>query len=177
MRIDYTEDEDRPGQFALWDANCRRSMRGRSGQAALRRLEAALLAMPEKRLVSGKLVTHDGDVCAIGALARAEGKLPEPEPLDAFGDESDDVDDTAEFAEASLSFPRLVAWKVVAQNDLMNDTVWDLGYGPLGPHEACYRGPDGKGYGIALVRDMTPEERYQRMLTWVRNALRPKEQP
>src|SRR3990167_10919785 len=126
MRINYTEDEDRPGQFALWDANCQRSIRGRRGQAALRRLEAALVAMPVKRLCSGKLVTHDGDVCAIGALARAEGKLPEPEPLNSDEFEDDDCDDTAEFAEARLDFPHLVAWKVVAENDLTNDVVWEL---------------------------------------------------
>jgi hypothetical protein len=171
MRINYTDDEDRPGQFALWDANCQRSMQGRAGQAALRRLEAALVAMPEKRLGSGKLVAHDGEVCAIGALARAEGKLPEPEPLDPYGFEDDDVDDTAEFAEARLGFPNLVAWKVVAFNDLQCDDVWELAYGPLQRHEAVWRGPDGTGCGIAYVRPMTPEERYERVLAWVRRQL------
>ena len=173
MRINWTDEEDQPGQFALWHANCRRSIQGRAGQAALRRLEAALVAMPEKRLSSGKLVTHDGEVCAIGALARAEGKLPEPKPLDPDGFEDDDSDDTAEFAEARLDFPHLVAWTVVVENDITNDVVWELAHGPLQRHEAVYRGPNGNGYGIPYIRHMTPEERYERVLAWVRCQLRP----
>ena len=129
------------------------------------------MAMPEKRLRSGKLVDHDGEVCAIGALARAEGKLPDPEPVDPDGFDDDDVDDTAEFAEARLDFPHLVAWKVVAENDLTNDVVWEMAHGPLQPHEAVYRGPDGNGFGIPFIRPMTPEERYERVLAWVRSQL------
>lgn len=172
MRLNYSEDEDFPGQFRLWQANCQRALSGKAGQAALRRLEAALLAMPEKSLRSGKLVAHDGSVCAIGALARLEGKLPKPEPLDPDGYEDDDCDDTAEFAEETLDFPRLVAWKVVEQNDIMNDTVWELAHGPLNRWEAAYRGPDGNGYGIALVRPMTGEERYAKVLAWVQGQIK-----
>jgi hypothetical protein len=170
MRINYSDDEDFPGQFHIWQANCRRSLRGKKGQAALRRLEAALLAMPEKTLRHGKLVAHDGSVCAIGALARAEGKLPAPEPI--TGDwEDDDVDDTAEWATDNLDVPKLVAWKVVAQNDITNDVVWELAPGPLNRHEAVYRGPDGTGYGRPHIRPMTGEERYEKMLAWVRANL------
>lgn len=174
MRINYSDDEDFPGQFHLWQANCDRSLRSKAGQAALLRLEAALLAMPEKSLWRGNLVASDGSVCAIGALARVEGKLPAPpEPLhDEWGDYEDDEDDTAEFAEAELGFPHLVAWKVVEQNDIMNDTVWELAHGPLNRHEAVYRGPDGKGYGRPHVRPMTGEERYERVLAWVQKQIR-----
>jgi len=168
-RLNYTEDEDFTGQFALWQANCRRSLKGKAGQAALRRLEAALVAMPEKRIIKGKLVNSEADVCAIGALARAEGKLPEPEHF--TDDDEDDLDDTAEFAADNLNVPRLVAWKVVEMNDITFDTVWEMGHGPIERHSAVYRGPDGTGYGIALIRDMTPEERYTKMLTWVRANL------
>jgi hypothetical protein len=74
VRIGYSEDEDYPGQFELWQANCRRSLKGRAGQSALRELEAALVALPEKRLIAHKLVSADGEVCAIGALARYKGR-------------------------------------------------------------------------------------------------------
>lgn len=164
MRINYCEDEERPGQFALWDANCRRSLHGKAGQSALRRLEAALLAMDEKRLIRGKLVNSEAEVCAIGALAKAEGKLPQPEPVSEWGEE-DDCDDTAEFAEATLNVPHLVAWKIVALNDIELDTVWELAHGPLNRWDATYKG------GIPLVRAMTPEERYDRVLVWVRGHL------
>lgn len=149
MRLNYSEDEDYPGQFNIWQANCRRSLHGKKGQAALRRLRDALLVMPEKALRSGKLVAHDGAVCAIGALARAEGKLPEPEPI--TGDwEDDDIDDTAEWAADNLNIPKLVAWKVVEQNDIQLDTKWVRLEGPV---------------------QLTGEERYAKMLAWVESQL------
>jgi hypothetical protein len=66
-RVSYSEEESFPGQFELFHANLRRSVYGKRGQAALRDLEAALLSMPEKRLIAGHLA-KDGEVCANGAL-------------------------------------------------------------------------------------------------------------
>ena len=66
-RISYSEEEDYPGQFFLWQANVARSLKGKKGQAALRDLEAALLALPEKKLIPYHL-TRKGDVCTTGAL-------------------------------------------------------------------------------------------------------------
>src|SRR5690242_7152069 len=69
IRIGFSEDEVYPGQFELWQANCDRSLAGKKGQAALRELEAALLALPAKRLIANEF--DDGeDVCAIGAVFR-----------------------------------------------------------------------------------------------------------
>lgn len=170
MRLNWSDDESFPGQFRIWQANCRRSLRGKAGQKALRRLEAALLAMPEKALIAGKLVNSNAEVCAIGALAKAEGALPDPDEWPADEDD-DDEDDTAEFAEEKLGFPHLVAWKVVEQNDIINDVVWELAHGPLNRHQPAYRGPDGNGYGLAHIRPVTPEERYERVLAWVRKEI------
>ena len=142
MRITYNEDEGYPGQFALWEANCRRSIRGRRGQAELKQLEAALRALPQQRLTKDTLVEGD-DVCAIGAYARYKGfTLADYDPED----ETDQVG-------VAAGMPRLVAWSVVAQNDLHCNTFW----------------------GIPLVRDMTPEERYVKVLAWVRGHIVPPE--
>lgn len=151
MRLNYSDEEDRPGQFALWDANVRRSLKGRAGQKALRELHDAMIALPEKRLIANRLTDEDGGVCAVGAYAKAKGL-----DLERF-DPEDETDEVGVVA----GMPRLVAWSVVAQNDLVNDVVWEVAYGPLNRWEATYRG------GIPLVRDMTPEERYERILTWV----------
>jgi hypothetical protein len=51
----------------VWNARLRRSLRSKKGLRILKRLEAALLAMPEKRLARGQIATKDGDVCLIGA--------------------------------------------------------------------------------------------------------------
>ncbi len=164
MRINYSDDEERPGQFALWDANCRRSLRGKAGQKALKEFEAALLALPEKRLIKDALTDESGGVCAIGCYAKYKGV-----DLSTFDpeDESDEVGIAA-------GMPHLVAWRVVALNDITLNTVWELADGPLDRHDAVYRGPqsDPNVRGIPLIRDMTPEERYDKVLAWVRKNLR-----
>ena len=104
-RVSFSEEEYFPGQFDLWQANCLRSIKGQKGQVALRELEQALLALPEKRLIREELITEDG-VCAIGALALYRNYEPEADPeceMEEVGIE--------------LGLPRLVAWKIVAMND------------------------------------------------------------
>ncbi len=106
-RISYSEDEDYPGQFDLWQANCRRSLRGKQGQEELKHLRDALLAMPDKRLILGALEDEEGGVCAIGAYAKHKGL-----DLSKF----DPEEDTDEVGIAG-GMPSLVAWKVVSVND------------------------------------------------------------
>jgi hypothetical protein len=142
MRINYSEDEDYPGQFGLWQANCRRSLSGRSGQAALRELEAALLALPSKRLIAGEL--NDGkDVCAIGALVRYKRHIPVADP-----------EDQMEEIGVECGMPRLVAWKVVELNDVELMGRYDYSDDPHG-----------------RFVPLTPEGRYIAMLKWVRELL------
>jgi len=111
MRINYSEDEDFPGQFELWQANCERSLRGKRGQQELRELRAALLALPEKRLIHGALEDERGYVCAVGAYAKHKGV-----ELSKF-----DVDSNTDDVGIEAGMPRLVAWKVVEMNDLQLD--------------------------------------------------------
>jgi hypothetical protein len=105
MRINYTEDEDFPGQFALWQGNCQRALSGKRGQESLRELESALLALPSKRLIANELDNGE-DVCAIGALARYKHLTP-------FADPESEMEDVG----VECGMPRLVAWKVVEIND------------------------------------------------------------
>lgn len=142
MRINFSDDEERPGQFALWNANVVRSLKGRAGQVALRELEAALVALPEKRLIRNYLIDDADGVCAVGCYARAKGL-----DLKAF-----DRDYETDAVGVKAGMPRLVAWEVVAQNDIYN--------------EGHYK--DGDGRYVAY----TPEERYERVLAWVREQLK-----
>lgn len=168
MRLNYTDDEEYPGQFALWQGNCTRSLRSKAGQAALTRLEAALLALPEKKLIKGKLVNSREEVCAIGALAKAEGKLPHPEYF--TNDDEDDEDDTAYFATDNLDIPKLVAWKVVEQNDIQIDGEYRTCEGPEKPYDG-YGQSRYRNKGVWTFFPVTDEERYTRMLAWVRSQL------
>jgi hypothetical protein len=132
-RRGISDEEEYPGQFGLWEGNCRRSIKGKAGQAALRELEAALLALPEKRLIVGELENAAGEVCALGALKRYKGV----EEVKA------DPEWEMEEVGVELGMPRLVAWQVVYVND---------------------EGVDWRSLA-------SPEERYEKVLAWVRTQL------
>jgi hypothetical protein len=61
-------ENDWPNQGELWWANTERALKGRRGQRDLRDLETALLELPEKRLIAGSIALN-GQVCAVAALA------------------------------------------------------------------------------------------------------------
>jgi len=136
MRISYSEEEEFSGQFALWQVNCQRSLSGNKGQQSLRELEAALLALPSKRLIAHRLDNGE-DVCAIGALVRYKHISPVSDP--EFEMENVGIE---------CGMPQLVAWKIVEIND-----TFDCRY-----------------EGNRRV-DYTPEERYEKVLNWVREQL------
>lgn len=155
MRIGYSDEEDFPGQFGLWQGNCQRSLKGKAGQAILRELEAALLALPSKRLIAESLVDTHGEVCAIGALAEFKGKITD----DMIGHGEYDTEEVG----VELGMPRLVAWKIVEMNDLVFNGT-DLVF-----YEGPYRWPGERPCEYVPI---TPEQRYERMLAWVQKQLR-----
>lgn len=155
MRIRINEEEDHPNQGALWEANMERSLKGRKGQVALRELEAALLALPDERLIANDTVDTQGAVCSIAALAKYRGyegslELPQMAGLDDDweNESGDKFFDEYEYEEAvenammkvagDLGVPRMVAFAIIYEND---DCAW---------------------------RDPTPEQRYEHMLKWTR---------
>jgi hypothetical protein len=79
-RSGYCDDLE-PLALGRWRNTIDIAARGRRGQKFFRDLVAALDAMPEKRLVAGKL-QKEGEVCALGALGRARGV--ELEKLDTY---------------------------------------------------------------------------------------------
>jgi len=175
MRVDYSEDEGYPGEFALFQANCTRSLKGKAGQAALRELEAALLALPAPRL-AGNVVAAHGDVCAVGAVLLARkarelgGDLAAAQAaLEAeCGDPEDQAfDETTDRAE-ELGMPRLVAWKVVAKNDV--EFPPGRSVRAEGPNLRPYR-DEYYSAGAQVWIDATAEDRYAYVLRWVQRQL------
>jgi hypothetical protein len=64
-RFEYDGDgEGMP--WPLWETTVSTALGGRRGQEALAAMEAALLALPECKLVEGHLAA-EGGVCAVGA--------------------------------------------------------------------------------------------------------------
>ena len=64
-RSGYSDDCE---HLDLWRASVDRAMRGARGQHFLRKLRAALDAMPIKRLITDEIATDVGEVCALGAV-------------------------------------------------------------------------------------------------------------
>jgi len=117
MRINYSDEEDFPNQAFLWEANYERSLKGRKGQSALRDIEQALLALPEKKLIADALQDDDGQVCAIGALAKHKGvSMPPPLEIDSEFEDYKVIDQMVELGR-SLGVPKLVAIAVIHEND------------------------------------------------------------
>ncbi len=175
-RINYCDDEDQPGQFALWNANVYRSVRGKAGLASLRELEAALLALPRKRLVR-HVVACDGDVCAVGAVllmrkAKSLGSIEAAQVAleKEMGAAEDQAYIETDAIGVDLGMPRLVAWKLVALNDIEIDYWCAYAEGPDErerqpyPHYAPHM-------GVWTRFEYTPEERYEKLLAWVREQL------
>ena len=117
MRVLYTEEEEYPGEFDLWQANCTRSIRGRRGQTALTALRASLLAMPLKELHMDVLVEPSGETCAIGARMIQKkvdrGMTREKAVQECSKRDACDVQDIG----IELGMPSLVAWSVAIEND------------------------------------------------------------
>lgn len=64
-RSGYSDDYDNVG---LWRGAVHRATTGYRGQHLLKKLRAALDAMPVKRLITDEIKNANGDVCALGAL-------------------------------------------------------------------------------------------------------------
>lgn len=143
-RFEDGYDEDFPNQSALWWANTERALKGKRGQAFLKEMEEALLALPKKRLIEGA-VCFEGDVCANGALA-LKRRMANGEKLeDAMKwleenapDEDTYADETGFFMEKHFGILERLAIHAAYVNDEYSQAT------------------------------QTPEARYEKVLGWVR---------
>lgn len=71
-RSDYDDDCD---GWALirWRGAVNAAIKGKRGQALLSDMALALDAMPVKRLIVEELISKQGEVCALGAVAKHKG--------------------------------------------------------------------------------------------------------
>lgn len=136
---DYDNDGVMP--YELWKANLHRALTGKRGQKALADLEAALLALPDKRLIEGALC-EGGEVCAVGALGAhrlvKKGKTWAEAFAELDGEAETDYE-TVWFGE-KLGLTGTLTWEIAHRNDETFGTL-------------------------------PPEVRYERMLAWVRQHL------
>lgn len=142
-RLDYA-DADVMIPWDFWNTIVSRALGGKRGQQALAEMEAALLALPEKKLISDSLHTEEG-VCAVGALLAH--KQAQQEGLDMAAALEDmpihDVDDSDIYETAYAGMGAGMSWSVAWHMAWLNDDKF---------------------------RNATPAERYDLMLAWVRRA-------
>lgn len=143
-RSGYSEDLD---NWALirWRGAVAAAIKGKRGQALLKEMEAALLALPEKRLCSGWHDAPSGEVCALGAVALKRKMDKGKHRVEAF-------------AELEREFNEDVA---------ANEVGGEFGIADAMAQEITYVNDEQGPY------DATPEQRYEYMLKWVRENIVP----
>lgn len=174
-RSSYSDEygDEFPGQLGLYRGNVDRSLASKKGQARLRELRDALLAMSEKRLVAETFIGPKGEACALGQWAIEHSK-DDPEDREVFSRFDGDDNDTADLLGAA-GWPRLVVLEAIYHNDMAEYVD-----GPEceGPHrnEYAYRGHVGRDgwsnrWPVIYRHPETPEERHARVLAWVNEQI------
>jgi hypothetical protein len=141
-RFDCDYDDGGAYPTALRDSWLWRAMWSKRAESVFADLEAALLALPEQRLIDGALVRQDGSVCAVGAYClfkrqqRGEQREAIIEELARDSEEFGDIWQTIDAGE-KVGLCRTLAWKLAS----LNDEMW---------------------------WQASPEERYQRVLDFIR---------
>jgi hypothetical protein len=140
-RSDYSEDLD---DWALirWRGAVISAIRGKRGQTFLKELEAALVALPQKRLIAEKFC-HNGEVCALGSVAVAR-KVASDKPQNQAMKEVEEEFDPWDYAGTAgkLGIAEALAQEIMFLND---------------------ENPYGEN---------TPEKRYEAVLRWVREQIK-----
>jgi hypothetical protein len=163
------QDADGDNDLAVygWQANVRRCIAGRMGQAFMWELYQALEALPKHEIVMGALLdTSTGSVCALGALA-VHRKMEIPPEFCTTGAPDEEIDEY-EFADAMgplFGIKDMLAREVMYENDEGDRWHWEddgtevrsgIAYGST----RKYRTSD------------TPAERWLRMRRWVVGRLK-----
>lgn len=144
-RMDVYDDYDcESNVYFLWPSVTDRALNGKRGQEALKELESALLALPQPRLLEGKFC--DGtEVCALGALAlkrQVQSGVALPEALSEIHRRFEYWDEECDPARFAAEALKLT-YSVAFQVMSKNESL-----------------------------GTTPEERYQKVLEWVRSWIK-----
>lgn len=142
------DSDDNPMPVGLWWSAYNRARTSNRGQQVLRDLEQALLAIPDKRLAY-EHISHEGAVCAIGAYVTWQEQQAGQDRSAAIKELEDCCYEEHESLRATAEIGEAagiawtLAWEIASAND------------------------------YAFGRGFTPEERWERMLAWVRAQMIP----
>ena len=148
----------------LYARNYEHHLRSSVGKRMLRELEAALLAVPEKRLILGALC-RQGEVCAVGAYIVAK-RVSRGEPRESVLRELDAH--SRKFASYNPDDPYAEGDYEAAEDTVVEGKRVGLSKF-LGWHISQFQDDD--------CATATPEERYERVLAEVRRLIAESETP
>lgn len=142
-RFDSIWDSEGTFSYEFWLAMVNRTFRSKAGRKRLEELKQILLAMPNKRLISGNLSTKEGDVCAVGAWVVAKEMKKDPALTWAEACERYSYAETA--GETAAAGKRtglgwVMSWEIEEWND-------------------------------EHFSKLTPEERYTKVIEWIDKEL------
>jgi hypothetical protein len=100
-RIGYSDECD---NIELYRHSVECALKGKRGQAFLRRLRDSLDAMPSKRLITNAIRDGSGEVCALGAV-------------DSSAPNTEDYYDSADVLAKHFGIARSMAAEIVYMND------------------------------------------------------------
>jgi len=157
-RHGYIEDWDGDDSSVLrqgrWQAQLSSAIRGRRGQAFFRALVEALDEMPLRSLAPNSLVTKEGEVCALGCLARHRGI--DVTTLELGDPYTEDPDEGAEWEDSD--------WETLA-------AVFDIA--PQLAREVMYENDEAY---VGVVGSLTHgEQRWERIRSWAAKKIIPTE--
>lgn len=161
-RSGYSDDLDN-NELNVWRGQVASAIRGKRGQMFLLEMLAALDVLPRKELIKEAIVTPEGPVCAMGAVARRRGT-----------DTSDLDPDDADSVAARFGIARQMAMEIAYVNDEQGDFVID----PVATRDAVIR-QIARGLDEETARDRvrkyrseTNAERFIRVRAWVVSQIR-----
>jgi hypothetical protein len=184
----YSDDYDFDSNYCyLWESRVNQVIRGKRGQRMLREFIYALLELPERRLIAGHIVKN-GEVCAVGALAKKRGVL------ESCNESCDhDASDTARLGE-SLGLTYTLAWEIGYLNDvecpapekpMARRVKLDVPLIEEPDPRARYYGGNSRmmmptevrevwvrDYNGAFVDGYSPEQRWQKLYEWACSKVR-----
>src|ERR1700761_390294 len=168
------DDGDYPAHWAQIDFE--RRVASRNGQAALRALAEALLALPERKLAHRMIVRGDGVPCTIGCYARDVAGLD----LSKYVDREDDDHELTEWLGRKAGLAKALAVQLAYENDEsfppfhavpVYGRVEMLSYARVGGTDCVAMVPQLGRIGVRLT-GYTDEERWAGMYRRVCSLIR-----
>ncbi len=121
-RAGYSDDLDQ-ADLARWRGAVESAIRGKRGQAFLKELEAALVALPEKWLI-GDVFATEGNVCALGTVSLSRGIAAGATRAEALAQimevwptDPDEYDECGDDAALEFNIAQAMAREIMFVND------------------------------------------------------------